>query len=298
MGKKILVIALFSIVTAGFLLGFVSYQKELRKTLSQEIQGEEPSIQPDHGVTTEETVVVPDLLNKTEEEAAALIQEAGLTLVVTTQYSDAVEKGQILFQRPLKSSEVFKGTEVTVTVSQGAYGDPAGASEEVTMPDLLESAQKDAEAKVKSLGLTFRIRKEYSESIPAGKIMAQEPERGMRMEKGSTTVLWVSLGEKPEEPVRFKMPSVVGLSKEDGEALLKREGYPVRIRFEVAPDHQVNRVISQSPSGGTEVESKSAVILVIGKKAEETSAPQPEPPGEPEEENPEEPAETPETPAN
>ena len=68
-------------------------------------------------------VPVPDLTGKTEEEAAQLLEAAGLTVApkeqILTQKSDTVSRGKIISQIPLKDEEVPEGSAVSYVVSIG-----------------------------------------------------------------------------------------------------------------------------------------------------------------------------------
>lgn len=68
-------------------------------------------------------VPVPDLTGKTEEEAAQLLEVAGLTVApkeqILTQKSDTVSRGKIISQIPLKDEEVPEGSAVSYVVSIG-----------------------------------------------------------------------------------------------------------------------------------------------------------------------------------
>ena len=66
---------------------------------------------------------MPDLTGKTEEEAAQLLEAAGLTVApkeqILTQKSDTVSRGKIISQIPLKDEEVPEGSAVSYVVSIG-----------------------------------------------------------------------------------------------------------------------------------------------------------------------------------
>lgn len=68
-------------------------------------------------------VPMPDLTGKTEEEAAQLLEAAGLTVApkeqILTQKSDTVSRGKIISQIPLKDEEVPEGSAVSYVVSIG-----------------------------------------------------------------------------------------------------------------------------------------------------------------------------------
>ncbi len=72
----------------------------------------------------QEMTVVPDLLNKTEEEALQLLTEAGLEPgKVTFDNSSSVEKGSIMGQEVSRGTAILRGSPVGYTVSAGPSSD-------------------------------------------------------------------------------------------------------------------------------------------------------------------------------
>ncbi len=67
-----------------------------------------------------QSVTVPDLKNKTEEDARKALEDAGLSLgTVSSDYSDTVEEGQVIDQGEIAGKTVYSGTTVDITVSLG-----------------------------------------------------------------------------------------------------------------------------------------------------------------------------------
>ncbi len=68
-----------------------------------------------------EHVVVPDLANKTVEQARTELANIGLKLneTIEEEYSDSVKVGQVLRQTPASGKTVDKGSSVTVYISKG-----------------------------------------------------------------------------------------------------------------------------------------------------------------------------------
>lgn len=65
------------------------------------------------------SVVVPNLANMTEADAAAKLTEVKLVGSVSYEYSDTVEKGRVIRQEPDVNTEVDEGSTVTYYVSNG-----------------------------------------------------------------------------------------------------------------------------------------------------------------------------------
>ena len=82
-----------------------------------------------------ETMEMPDLTGKTEEEAKVVIEEEGLTVgTVSEEDSDTVEKGKVISQSPAAGGTVDKGTKVDIKVSLGKKTKTYTCSVEVGSP--------------------------------------------------------------------------------------------------------------------------------------------------------------------
>lgn len=72
----------------------------------------------------QEMTVVPDLLNRTEEEALQLLAEAGLEAgKVTFDNSSSVEKGKVMGQEVSRGTAILRGSPVGYTISAGPSSD-------------------------------------------------------------------------------------------------------------------------------------------------------------------------------
>lgn len=279
--KKLLLSGLFAMVTLGFFIGFVSYQKEIRDALSQSI--DTPSLEEEPPLVekpTEKKTAVPRIIGLTEEEAKKLLEEAGLIPSAVTEHTDQVEKGHVFYQRPMEGTEMFEGQEVIYTVSAGPFGQADSEEEEeeeeeedkeILMPSLMGKTQREGETILKELGLRVRVRKDYSEDVAIGVIMKQEPAMTTKLQPSEEVTLWVSLGAKPEE-TKHQVPRVVGMTRTEAEGVLKNAGYGVTVTEKEDADGNIGKVLSQSPAGGTEVSVKGRVQITIGKK--KTAAPE------------------------
>ena len=267
--KKLLLSGLFAVVTLGFFIGFVSYQKEIREALSQSIdtaslEEESPLVEKPSLKKT----IVPRIIGLTEEEAKKLLEEAGLLSSAVTEHTDQVEKGHVFYQRPMEGAEMVEGQEVIYTVSAGPFGQADSEEEEdkeILMPSLMGKTQREGETILKELGLRVRVRKDYSEDVAIGVIMKQEPAMTTKLQPSEEVTLWVSLGAKPEE-TKHQVPRVVGKTRSEAESILKNAGYEVSVTEKEDADGNIGKVLSQSPAGGSEVPEKGRVQIVIGKK--------------------------------
>jgi beta-lactam-binding protein with PASTA domain/predicted Ser/Thr protein kinase len=142
------------------------------------------------------TFTVPDLTDKTVEEANVLLEQANLELGdQAPQASDTIDEGHIISQDPLADDEVQRGTPVNVVVSTG----PEVTT--VTVPDVTCLSFGQAKAQLVSAGLQIN----QAGTAPANplcsnpnKIAAQDPPSGREVQTGSTVNVFT--GESPPSP--------------------------------------------------------------------------------------------------
>ena len=103
-------------------------------------------------------------------------------------------------QSPAAGASVPKGTAVILTVS---LGQPA-----ITVPNVVGMIQSDAEAAIIAAKLTVgTVTTAYSNTVPTGKVITQNPAAGASVAQGSSVSLVVSLGPPP--PVTPPDPATV-----------------------------------------------------------------------------------------
>ncbi|MBW3593979.1 MAG: Stk1 family PASTA domain-containing Ser/Thr kinase [Actinobacteria bacterium] len=98
-----------------------------------------------------EPVTVPDVTNKSAAAASRALKAAGFAPNVVEAFSDDVAKGKVISTDPAGGQVIGKGSEVRIYVSIGPE------FKELKMPDLRGSSLSDAQAKLKNLGLRYRV---------------------------------------------------------------------------------------------------------------------------------------------
>jgi serine/threonine-protein kinase len=136
-----------------------------------------------------EAVIVPDVINQSQESAEAEITGAGLQVVVETAPSDEVDEGLVISQDPGPGAEVEPGDTVVILVSEGA--------EEREMPDVSGENGDDAEAFLESdYGLVVTQEETTCPgAFPPGTVCDQDPAPGTPVAEGDSATLFVQTGE-------------------------------------------------------------------------------------------------------
>jgi len=140
-------------------------------------------------------VQVPNLIGKTFDDAKQIAEQQHFTLVESpgSDYSDTMPENQIYQQNPLPGHVIKADKEVTVFRSLGPRL--------LVVPDLVGTTQDHAtdaleSAKFPSPG---SVTQEYSETVPAGIIISQSPERDSKVARNTAVNFVVSKGRQPPE---------------------------------------------------------------------------------------------------
>lgn len=141
-------------------------------------------------VTSPSDVRVPELMGKNIEEARKIAHDADIELIIRSeQFNEDNPAGTIYYMNPAAGRTIKAGKSVDVWVSRG--------SKFATAPDVVKLTTDDAKERIYDVGLSVgQISQEYSDSIPAGNVMLQNPEAGTRMERGQPVSIVYSLGPK------------------------------------------------------------------------------------------------------
>jgi eukaryotic-like serine/threonine-protein kinase len=114
--------------------------------------------------TGPEAVTVPDLVGKTEAEAKAALEKAGLQLgEVTKVDTKDQEKGHVVSSNPSSGDEVAKDTKVAVEIASG----------KVQVPNVIGMALADATTTLTDAGLKVKATKYVESTQPEGTVTSQ-----------------------------------------------------------------------------------------------------------------------------
>ncbi|MEK8228791.1 PASTA domain-containing protein [Oerskovia sp. M15] len=118
--------------------------------------------------------------------------------------------------------------------------------------------EKDAAlAALKDLGLEPTSTDDHSESVAAGLVISQTPEKGSEGHRGDKVAVVVSLG-----PPLVEVPDTYGRNVTEAEKMLTDAGFVVEIRHPqgISP---LNIVYAQTPEGGAGKTAPKGSTVVI-----------------------------------
>ncbi len=140
-------------------------------------------------------VTVPEVKNKTKEEAKTLLTGDEYKFVVTYDYvpDTEIEADHVIKTYPTEGSSAKAGDEIKVYISQGAD------TSDVKMINLKGKTVAEAKEALKELGLTLTTTEVYDETVPSGKIISQDRNVDAVIPRGTPIGVSVSKGPKPTE---------------------------------------------------------------------------------------------------
>lgn len=214
-------------------------------------------------------VQVPAVVNVSRDDADNQLRNRGFVVEYRQGYSDNIKKGDVINVEPGVGSKVNKGSTVVVTVSNGP--------EKVKLPDNLQG-QSEAYVRnaLKDLGLVDgRVSTVESASVPAGMVVELSPEKGSTDDKGAQTVEAGSTVNIVLSSGKVKVPSLVGLTKDQAIAALTAQDVLLNTNIETVQTNErpAGTVLSQSSAAGTLVAQNSTVTIRVAATPTQTTAP-------------------------
>ena len=214
-------------------------------------------------------VVLADYSGMTQDEVNAQPQVSSGQITVNWEqsYSNDYAAGYVYKQSPVAGRTVREGQSVTLTVSLGIQS--------VTVPDVTNYLQADAEQQLKNLGVSVLVTQAVEPTVASGSVIRTDPAAGSQVAAGSTVVVYVS---RPQVSTTAKVPSLVGLSSvNDARALLVQNKLGLGSTTEQYSDKPAGTIIAQNPAAGSTVKVNSRVSVTVSAGPE----PEPEVPEEP-----------------
>jgi serine/threonine-protein kinase len=158
-----------------------------------------------------------DLVGADRKDATAALERAGFTVASPTRaYDDEADRGTVLDVSAGEGTRQRHDTPVTLTLSDG----PAP----VQVPQEVGKEKDAAVADLEGLGLEVRLADpKYSEDVPKGHVMAQDPEQGAAAHRTDTVTLTISQG-----PPLVEVPNVVGKRTGPAREALEKAGLKVK----------------------------------------------------------------------
>ncbi len=193
---------------------------------------------------------MPDLYGWDYQQALSAYGNTIKFEVEGTEYNEA--DPNTIIKQSIEPGDVFsKGDVCKVTLSMGM--------ETVEVPRVKDLNVELAKAQLTERGIVADIRKQSDANVKPNYVIKSEPEEGTEVHKGSTVILYVSMGANAEQ---FEMEDYVGLTIDDA---TMRAGYKnLKVETELIPSYEKkDKVVDQDPPKGTKIEGGSSIKLYV-----------------------------------
>ncbi|MDN3238575.1 Stk1 family PASTA domain-containing Ser/Thr kinase [Glycomyces tritici] len=150
------------------------------------------------------------------------------------------------------------GLIALLLVGVAAAGWWIGIGRYTATPSLLDQTRESVAAYAEDEGFTVDLVDGYSESVPVGGIVSQDPGVGDRIRRGATITVVISQG-----PERYQVPNLAGRTQDEATEELAAFNAEVEVEHEYSVDAKAGEVIRTDPPAGQEVKSGTPVTLFV-----------------------------------
>lgn len=208
-----------------------------------------------NGPNYESIVNIPDMVGWNVDDVVKKIKEEKLNHVnIEFQFNDTVERD--IAYKQSKSGEMRRNDALTIQFSLGKKED----LKPVKLKDLSGEEEFDATLWLKRNGITYEIRYEFDDDIPAGKAIATNPKEGTLITQSETTVtLIISKGPK------IVAPDLMTMSLEEITEWAIQNKLVLVYESEYNAEVKAGDIIRVSVKKGDVVETNQRIYIVTSK---------------------------------
>ena len=222
-------------------------------------------IEDDEQETTEDEITLTNLVGLDEEKARTLLLSYNLDIEIYTKpaFSDTYQKGKVMGMEPGEGTVLTKGSQVTLTISQGhqpKIENLKGKTEEFAV-DYLDDLE---------LNLTIKITTEYDEEVEKGCIISTDPVAGELLDYGQRVELIVSAGSEVEKQI---LPDVKGMDAFNAMQKLVNAGFKNVEREYTSHSISKDLVVDMSVEPDVEYDVTTKIILYVSDGSQTVTTP-------------------------
>lgn len=186
--------------------------------------------------------------------------------------------GAMKLINPGKSNESQTTQTETQTESQKASQD---TEKMIVVENVCGKTKEEAQQTLEAQGLyMFEVAQQKSDQ-PAGTVLEQDPTGGSQALEGSTVNVIVAGDQnvdytddnKDSEEEKVVVPSVKGYLEKDAVNALNNAGLKVVKNYEYSDSVDAGKVVSQTPAGGSSVDSGTTVTIVVSQGQKSVNVP-------------------------
>lgn len=204
-----------------------------------------------------EMVTIPDLTDKSLEEAREILLEKKLFVIKSgIELHERIDKDKIILQDPLAGSKIKINNVVKVILSAG--------KEKVIVPRFIGRSLQAIGPELMEAGLMKgKISHVHTSEYAAGMIISQNPLDNEEAAQGSRISFLVSQGEREK---KFLMPDLIGKRASVVIEKLKEFEFNIgHIRYSYYPGLESGIIINQYPEPGSRIQRRNLITMEVSK---------------------------------
>jgi beta-lactam-binding protein with PASTA domain len=200
-------------------------------------------------------VQVPDLLNRTANEATEIIGRAGLRLRVddVRRLDLKVPAGRVVAQDPPSGATLRSQRSVKVWLSAGARA--------TSVPALTGETERAAEQRLAQDGLAVAAISEIrTESYAPDIVVAQDPDPKLTADRVALLI------SRPELGASYVMPDLIGVNGDRAAEILRGRGFRVAVVGSMPyPGVAAGVVLRQNPQAGFQIAPGEPISIEVSR---------------------------------
>ena len=197
-----------------------------------------------------ERIAVPTIAGMTPDAATAALTSAGLKVGNTTQsYSSSVTTGMVIDGDPVGGTPVRRNSLVNVVISKGV--------QTIALNSYIGLSGDQANSELTTAGFKVISTCGYSDTVPAGNVISQNPSGGSPSPMGTTVSIVVSQGS-----ATVFVPNIYSLTQLAATTAL--ENLQLHVKVKKIGTKKIKTVTNISPKVGTKVKRGSTVTITLG----------------------------------
>jgi beta-lactam-binding protein with PASTA domain len=200
-------------------------------------------------------VQIPDLSNRTANEATAIASDLGLAVKVddARRPDPKVPMGKVVAQDPPPGTPSRQQRSVRLWLSAGQHA--------AIVPSLTGETERAAQLRLAQDGLDVAVVSEIrSDAYPSDVVVAQEP-------AAKTAAAHVSLlVNRSEQSLNYVMPDLIGVNGERAAEVLRGHGFRVAVVAATPyPGVAAGVVLRQSPQAGFQIAPGEPISIEVSR---------------------------------
>lgn len=197
-----------------------------------------------------ERITVPAIAGMTPEAATSALTSAGLRVGTTTQsYSSTVATGMVIDADPAGGAPVRRNSLVNLVISKGI--------QTIALNSYIGLSGDQANSELTTAGFKVISTFGFSDTVPAGNVISQNPTGGAPAPVGGTVSIVVSQGS-----ATVFVPNLYSLTQLAATTAL--ENLQLHVKVKKIGTKKIKTVTNISPKVGTKVKRGSTITITLG----------------------------------